>query len=387
MKYNLPEKLNKIKIKNLSTEDKNLIWSSIIYKKSKKVGKSLLPFNLKTNMIGVLIALAVVLGGGGVVAASNTAVPGDTLYGVDLAAEKAKIALVSSEDKKNNLKIKFAEERLFEVETIVERRGASFSQDADLSSSTVTEIEIDVFANETTVKIESGDKKYGFTTLEKEKSKIIEEIKAKYKLTDSQINAVISFETEDRDVRADDRKFLNAGSSLSFKSEKQQKEFEGSLNEVADLVSNSNLSVEQKASVSKTLAGIMTLLSTDPNLKMEVKTQDGLKFEIENGKVEIKTNNGNSGSSDDSDDSKKDDDDKDEDDKHDNKGGLNVNLGGGINFGGDDDSNDDSDNSDDSDDDNSDDSNDDDSDDNDDEDDNSGHGGGDDSDDDSEDDN
>lgn len=386
MKYNLPEKLNKIKIKNLSDEDKNLIWSGIIYKKSKKVGKSLLPFNLKINMIGVLIALAVVLGGGGVVAASNAAVPGDTLYGVDLAAEKAKIALVSGEDKKNNFKIKFAEERLSEVETIVERRGASFSQNADLSNSTVTELEINVFTNETTVKIEAGDKKYGFTTVEKEKSKIIEEIKTKYKLTDSQINAVISFETEDRDVRADDRKFLNGGSSLSFKSEKQQKEFEGSLNEVADLVSNSNLSVEQKASISKTLAGIMTLLSTDPNLKMEVKTQDGLKFEIENGKVEIKTNTGKGDSSDDSDDSKKDDDDEDEDDKHDNKGGLNVNLGGGINFGGDDDSDNDSD---DSEDDSDNDSNDDDShdDEDEDEDDNSGHGGGDDSDDGSEDDN
>ena len=377
MKYNLPEQLHKIKTKNLSVEDKNLIWSGIIFNKPNKVKGILLPFNLHKNMIGVLIALAVVLGGGGVVAASNTAVPGDSLFGVDLAVEKAKIALASSEDKKNELKIKFAEERLSEVETIVNTRGSVIVADTDLSSSSTVEVEIDVFTNETTVKIEAGDKKYGFVTTEKDKDLIIAEIKTKYKLTDAQINSNLSFETEDRDSRVDDKKFLNSWNSISFKSEKQQKEFEGSLNDVAEMVASSNLSAEQKEKLSQTLAGIMTLLATDPNLKMEIKNKDGFKVEVENGKIEIKSNNGNSGSSDDN------------NSKHDNSDDLDDDIdddSGTEKDDSDDESDDES--GDDGDDDSSGDSDegDDDSDENDD-DDNSGHGGGNDDDDDSEDDN
>ncbi|MDQ5883108.1 MAG: hypothetical protein QG654_19 [Patescibacteria group bacterium] len=292
MKYNLEEKLNKIKIKSLSLDEKNSVWSGFVYKKSKNLNKGLLSFNFKKNMIGALLSLILILGGGGVVAASNSSIPGDSLFGVDLAVERARIALASDEGKKNELKVKFAEERMSEAKTIIEKQGSAPIREIDLSDVEVTEIEVDVFTNETTVKIEAGDKHYGFVTAEKDRTKIIDEIKAKYKLTDEQINNVLSFETEDRSSQADDREFLNSDKSLSFKSEKQQREFEGSLSEVGDMVTNSNLSDEDKAKLSSALAGIMILLEENPNLDLEIKTKDGMKIEVEDGKIEIKTNNG-----------------------------------------------------------------------------------------------
>lgn len=298
-------------------------------------------------MAALIIALVVVLGGG-TVAAANAAVPGDALFGLDLAVEKARINFAGDDSKKNELKVKFAEERLAEAKTVVESRGSINVADIDLSEATVTEVEVDVFTNETTVKIEANDRHYGFTTTEKEKAKIIEEIKAKYKLTDAQINDVLSFETEDRVSRADDKGFLNSENS-GFKSSKQQREFEGSLSEVADLIANSSLNAEEKAKLSATLAGLVTLLEANPGLEMEIKTKDGFKVEVEDGKIEIKTNNGKSDDDDnDSDDDKnkgrgkddrKDDDndsnDSDDDNEDDNSGS------------GHDDSDDDSDNDDD----------------------------------------
>jgi hypothetical protein len=184
MKYNLEEKLNKIKIKSLSPDEKNSIWSGIVYKKSQDLEKNKLSFNFKKNMIGAILSLILILGGGGAVASANNSVPGDTLFGLDLALEKAKLSLARTEDKKNELKVHFAEERISEVNKIIEKRGSVFVREGDLSSSSVTEVEVDVFTNETTVKIEADSKYYGFVTAEKEKEKIINEIKAKYKLTD-----------------------------------------------------------------------------------------------------------------------------------------------------------------------------------------------------------
>jgi hypothetical protein len=158
MKYNLEEKLNKIKVKSLSADEKNSIWSGVVYKKSQNLNKNLLSFNFKKNMIGAILSLILILGGGGAVAAANNSVPGDTLFGLDLALEKAKLSLAGAEEKKNELKVRFAEERISEVNKIIEKRGSVLVREGDLSSSSVTEIEVDVFTNETTVKIEADSK-------------------------------------------------------------------------------------------------------------------------------------------------------------------------------------------------------------------------------------
>lgn len=289
----IEKKLDTIRLQKMTDAEKNSVWFSIVSKQESQSGqKKLLElFFSKKYMMATLLALVVILGGGGVVAASNSALPGDTLYGIDQAVEKVQIKLANSEEKKSELKVKFAEERLSEVETFV-KRGSNNVRNIDLSSATITEIEVDVFTNETTVKIEANDKHYGFVTSLTEENAIIDEIQEKYNLTEDQITAVLSFETEDRSSQANDKDFLNSANSVTFKSDKQKQEFEGSLTEVSDLIANSSLSEEEKARLTVTLAGIMALLETNPDLEMEFKTSDGFKLEVEDGKIEIKTNNG-----------------------------------------------------------------------------------------------
>jgi hypothetical protein len=311
------KQLNTVHTSPLTPEEKNSLWFSLVQKQEARNKQgSLLLGGFKKHMMATLLALVVILGGGGVVAASNQAVPGDALYGIDQAVEKVQIKLANSEEKKSELQVKFAEERLSEVATFVER-GSNNIRGIDLSTAVLTEVEVDVFTNETTVKIEANDKRYGFVTAQTDKDAIIEEIQEKYSLTRQQIEAVLSFETEDRASRADDKDFLNSANSVSYKSEKQKQEFEGSLTEVSDLIANSNLSDEEKARLGTALQSIMTLLALNPDLEMEFKTSDGFKLEVEDGKVEIKTNNGKGKDDKGDDDSNDDSEDESDDDSND----------------------------------------------------------------------
>lgn len=70
-------------------------------------------------MIGLFIALIIALGASGTVVVSNSARPGDTLFGVDQAVEKLRIN-IAREDKKNELRVRFAEERVEEARELEE---------------------------------------------------------------------------------------------------------------------------------------------------------------------------------------------------------------------------------------------------------------------------
>lgn len=313
--FNPEENIKNIKIKSLSREEKNFLWFNIIKNKEKVEKSKLLEFlNYKRYMLGALIALLILGGGGGVVVASNASVPGDTLFGIDTAIEKFRLGLATSEEKKNELKVKFAEERISEAKNIIEKQSSVINREVDLSKSSVTEVEVDVFTNETTVKIEADDRHYGFITDKKTRDEVVDEIMKKYNLSESQIEQVLSFETEDRSSRPDDKDFLNSLNQVSFKSSKQQREFEGSLSDVANLITNSNLSDEEKAKLSMTLAGLVTLLEANPGLEMEIKTKDGYKVEVEDGKIEIKTKGNDLDDNDDDNKGHGNDDDRDDDD-------------------------------------------------------------------------
>lgn len=89
-------------------------------------------------MIGIIIALVIALGVGGTVVA-DTAGPGDLLFPVDQAVETIQLSL-AGDDKKNELRIKFSEERISEIEDLV-GESADESIDADKQSFPVEEQE------------------------------------------------------------------------------------------------------------------------------------------------------------------------------------------------------------------------------------------------------
>ncbi len=68
-------------------------------------------------MIGLLIVLALALGTGGVAVVSDNARPGDALFGVDRAVENVRISF-AGEERKNELRVRFAEERVAEVKEL-----------------------------------------------------------------------------------------------------------------------------------------------------------------------------------------------------------------------------------------------------------------------------
>lgn len=379
--------------------EKSSIWLGIIKEKESrdhKVGV-LSIFNLKKHMVGALIALLILGGGGGVVAASNASVPGDTLFSVDRAVERVRLNLADDE-KKSELRVRFAEERIEEAKEVVSRKSSVNVADVDLSAATLTEVEVDVFINETTVKLEASDRHYGFVTAEKDKDKIVDEIEAKYKLSERSIMAVLSFEVEDRASRADDKGFLN-----SAKSEKEDDDLEDSLNSVSELLGGDDLSADDRARLDAAFAEILSIVGANGNAKFRFE-DDNVRVEIKDGEIRIKDRSDDSHDDDDRDDNRGhgNDDDGDDDDNPGKSSGVKVNVGAGLNIGGDaredenevfcrgewrdsedcdkngsdDDSDDDSDSNDD--DDNSGSGNDDDDDNEDDDNDNSGHGGGDD---------
>lgn len=95
----------------------------------------------------IIIAIVLVLGiGGGTIAVADNAVPGDALFGIDRATESVRLAL-SSDDRKSELKARFAEERIEEVESLI--------KDADeVEIDIETESEDDMDDSDTEVEIE-----------------------------------------------------------------------------------------------------------------------------------------------------------------------------------------------------------------------------------------
>lgn len=290
---NLEKNLRKIKIKEISEEDKESLWHGIMVKRlhEERQQSRLLAFNVfnlnMKKLIAGVIAIVVTLGGTGVVAASNNAIPGDLLFPVELAIEKLQIKL-ANEEKKVELRLQFTEERITEIKEVSEEKSVPVSSlVANLSEAKELEIEADVFINETIVKIEADNKNYGYSSALKTKTELIKEISSKYSVSEEKVLAVIDFETEDRDSRADDKEFLNKTHSINF-SEKESEDVSQALNEIEEFLNEDDENDDAgKEELSKSLSELLVLLGDEG--KLEIKRDDGkIKIEVKNDGVEIK---------------------------------------------------------------------------------------------------
>lgn len=151
------------------------------------------------SMIPLAIALIVLLGAGGTVAASDSARPGDFLFPLDRGIEEVRLALAPNEDK-DTLRIRFAEERIKEFDAIVDTEAG-----ATELSGPLTEAEATIFTNETLVKLEAGDTKVFFKTNATTREALVTEIASLYGFSEAEVDAVLVIETEDRESRATDR--------------------------------------------------------------------------------------------------------------------------------------------------------------------------------------
>ncbi|MEK7390745.1 MAG: DUF5667 domain-containing protein [Patescibacteria group bacterium] len=87
-------------------------------------------------MIAIGILVAIFLGVGGTAVVADNARPGDALFGVDQTVEKIELSL-SGESRKDILRLKFAQERVSEIEDIMDEGSEdrlNNRQDDDISS-------------------------------------------------------------------------------------------------------------------------------------------------------------------------------------------------------------------------------------------------------------
>ncbi|MDO8601985.1 MAG: DUF5667 domain-containing protein, partial [bacterium] len=237
-------------------------------------------------MATLIIALVVLLGGGGVVAASDAAKPGDALFGIDLAVERVRISL-ASDDHRNELARTFAQERLEEIQDL--RDDDSDDDNASSTQNTIglTEAEAEVFTNETVVKLEINNRKFGFLTQSKTREAIVDEIVAEYDLEKAVVEAKLVIQTEDRESRPDDKGFLNsevrASSDISLDDD-ERRDVEVSLNQVLKILAEDNAT--SSADLRAALQGILDA-SVTGKIKIE-SDGDKLEFKFKDGSIELK---------------------------------------------------------------------------------------------------
>ncbi len=138
MQSNLEKKLKETaKANPLTKAEKNMLWAKIENIINQK--HSFQPFTffkLKPKLVFASFMIIAIIGVSTAVAgASNDAGPGDLLYPIDIALERVQLAL-SREENKDNLRLKFAEERLKEAQRALTFQGNSNSVSITISTST-----------------------------------------------------------------------------------------------------------------------------------------------------------------------------------------------------------------------------------------------------------
>jgi hypothetical protein len=281
--------LSKISFHELSREEQDFVWQNI--EKKKTPSFSLLTLTLNKNMItSLIVALALTLGVGGTVVTADNARPGDTLFGIDQAVENLRLRL-SSEEKKNELRIKFAEERVKEIEELT-KENSSMSRPAkeDIKESSVSKIEADVFRNETVIKIEYNDnKKFVFTSEAKTKTEIVEEItKAFSALSKTFVESKLNLETEDRESKEQDR---NLSANMHVFEERERNRISLGLEAALTLLNGVS------ASLDKEEAGELKLITDElnnymENLPSDIKIESRIKGGEDHSRVELESEEG-----------------------------------------------------------------------------------------------
>ncbi len=317
--------LSETSFRNLSSEEQNRIWLSV-----SEVNKKQLSFkqNKQYMLKPILSALVIAVALGGTVALADNSLPGDPLFTIDRAVENLRLSL-ANEQKKNDLRIAFADERVKEVEKITTVSSSmTRPSSTDITESVVSRIEADVFTNETVIKVEYGtNKKFVFTNNAKTRVLVVEDIVKNFPtLTKTFVESKLDFQTEDRASKVEDK---NTSSDLSSKDKSRVTVGVNAAIALLNSVSASadaNSSIKLKAITDELNRYLGTLpadstvgvsiKNDDEKSRIDIKTVDGkIRVEVKEGEIKINTSD-NSGKSEYN---NKDDDDDDKYESRDDK--------------------------------------------------------------------
>ena len=117
--------MRNLKLKEMSAHEKASLWNSI----EQNLGTQYKPFSyllfwskFQSRIIATSVAILLLLGGA-VTASAHSARPGDLLFPLAVAGEKAQILFASNTQAKESLHIKFAERRLSEIKNLKRAAG------------------------------------------------------------------------------------------------------------------------------------------------------------------------------------------------------------------------------------------------------------------------
>lgn len=297
--HDIEQILAKTSFRELSNEEQSLVWSRIESKSHKPLSFLIIK---KPMLASIIVALVLALGVGGTVVTADNARPGDVLFGVDQAVERVRISLAGTE-KKNDLRIQFAGERIKEVEHLSpESPAMSRPAAADVTETSVTKIEADVFQNETVIKIEYGtNKKFVFTTNVKTKAEVVAVVMKDFTgLSKTFVEAKLDFQAEDRSSRPEDKGVVV--------SSKNTANVTTGLNAALALLNgvSASLNTEEAAqlkAITDQLNAYLVTFPKDTNIRgtiknddqktrVDLRTEDGrIRVEIKDGEMRIKIEN------------------------------------------------------------------------------------------------
>ena len=283
----IEEQLQEQMPRKLTDTERNVLWQGIATRiQSAPVPSPYLQhfFITTKTMIPLIVALAVLLSAGGTVAASDDARPGDVLYPLDRAIEDFKLSVAKGQEK-DELRIKFASERLHEFDSIADDELGD-----DTLSGTLTEAEAHIFTNETIVKLEVGDKKVVFATDADTREEVIAEILTRYEnLTSEAVDAVLTVQTEDRESTPGDGTNVSENAKLRL-----EHAFTVLSSFVADTAVNASSSPEVLKALEVIQARLLQRSDEFPSeLRVRVK-DDKARFETrgEHGKIRVELKDG-----------------------------------------------------------------------------------------------
>lgn len=118
----------------LTAEETAALWSRIAERTSTPARPTPSPYWFsivqRTSMTPFIIALMLLVGAGGTVAASEAARPGDLLFPIERATERARLA-IANDDRKESLRATFADKRLEELRSIIGDENENDDDSAD----------------------------------------------------------------------------------------------------------------------------------------------------------------------------------------------------------------------------------------------------------------
>ena len=110
--------------------NENVTFFDYLRHRWQRIGSFYLIRRLNMTWILLIVTAVSLVAGGGVVYASDSAVPGDALYALDLSLEELRLNLASTSEAKAALQLSFAEERLQEAQELIDRGDTDRYQEA-----------------------------------------------------------------------------------------------------------------------------------------------------------------------------------------------------------------------------------------------------------------